>query len=431
VLDGQLGMNGRTTNRFRTTGALDAASQPDHNLDVTNRRSSLWKWIERKRWWLFLALILVAAPLALFVLPPILVSSHGLTAASRLEAENAVRGTLLQAIGGAVVFAGLYLTWRTFDLNRQGQVTERFTRAVDQLGDEKIEVRTGGIFALERIAWDSERDHGPVMEVLTAFINARAPWRDDLPQGSAPSPGKIRPPPDIRAALTVIGRRDRRRDDLTVRLRFHEVDLRGASLRGGQFQGVRLRRSHLENARLEGAQLQGAKLRGARLDGADFGPDADLDLASANLEGASLAGAELDGAKLEGASLRGAHLEGANLSTARLEGADFHGAYCDALTTWPDPFDRKTEGVIWLAISSCRICDQPFWVSDEGVAAAVPTPPSHAKLSQSGQAGSEECAGDNLPARRHDSRKDWEAWWRESHDHVPLPRIRDGLDSVQ
>ena len=31
-------------------------------------------------------------------------------------------------------------------------------------GDEKLEVRLGGIYALERIARDSEKDHGPIME---------------------------------------------------------------------------------------------------------------------------------------------------------------------------------------------------------------------------------------------------------------------------
>src|SRR5215217_223798 len=53
----------------------------------------------------------------------------------------------------------------------QGQITERFTRAIDQLGSEKLQIRLGGIYALERIAWDSpERDYSTVMEVLTAYV---------------------------------------------------------------------------------------------------------------------------------------------------------------------------------------------------------------------------------------------------------------------
>jgi uncharacterized membrane protein len=85
------------------------------------------------------------------------------------DSENEVRGTLLQALVGVVLLGGLYFTYRIFDLSRQGQVTDRFTRAIDQLREEcKLDVRLGAIYALERIAWDSQRDHGPIVEVLTA-----------------------------------------------------------------------------------------------------------------------------------------------------------------------------------------------------------------------------------------------------------------------
>ena len=36
-------------------------------------------------------------------------------------------------------------------------------------------IRLGGIYALERIARDSEKDHGPIMEVLTAYVREKAP----------------------------------------------------------------------------------------------------------------------------------------------------------------------------------------------------------------------------------------------------------------
>jgi hypothetical protein len=52
----------------------------------------------------------------------------------------------------------------------QGQLTERYTKAIEQLGSDKLDVRLGGIYALERIAADSERDHPTVVEVLSAFV---------------------------------------------------------------------------------------------------------------------------------------------------------------------------------------------------------------------------------------------------------------------
>jgi len=38
------------------------------------------------------------------------------------------------------------------ELTEQGQITDRYTKAVEQLGSDKLDVRIGGIYALERIA---------------------------------------------------------------------------------------------------------------------------------------------------------------------------------------------------------------------------------------------------------------------------------------
>ncbi len=89
------------------------------------------------------------------------------------EKKDLVLG-LAQILGGAALLSGLYFTWRTLQVNREGQITERYTRAIDQLGktdddgNKLFEIRVGGIYALERIAKESEEDHWPIMEVLTA-----------------------------------------------------------------------------------------------------------------------------------------------------------------------------------------------------------------------------------------------------------------------
>ncbi len=66
--------------------------------------------------------------------------------------------TTAQLVGGSALLAGLYLTWRTLQVNQEGQITERFSRAIEHLGDDRLAVRLGGIYALERIARDSPRD---------------------------------------------------------------------------------------------------------------------------------------------------------------------------------------------------------------------------------------------------------------------------------
>jgi hypothetical protein len=89
---------------------------------------------------------------------------------------------MAQILASTALLSGLYFTWRTLQVNREGQITERFTRAIEQLGathDDKsknLELRLGGIYALERIARESEKDHWSIMEVLTAYVRQPAPW---------------------------------------------------------------------------------------------------------------------------------------------------------------------------------------------------------------------------------------------------------------
>jgi hypothetical protein len=107
---------------------------------------------------------------------------------SRLKLQNDVRTTLPQGLGGLAVVVGAFYTYRQLqtgrrqlDIAQQGQVTERFTRAIDQLGNGNLDVRLGGIYALERIARDSPDDAPVIGEVLTAYIRTHAPWPPSLP----------------------------------------------------------------------------------------------------------------------------------------------------------------------------------------------------------------------------------------------------------
>ena len=258
---------------------------------------------------------------------------------------------------------------RTHELTEQGQVTDRYTKAIEQLGSDKLDVRIGGIYALERIARDSARDHPTVMEVLTAFIreHSQEKWDPDSREHWDPSePDSAEPPrPDILAAVTVVGRRDARRDiqpmDLTgaylrgaylrgAYLRgayFCGAKLTGANLTGADLNGAILNRAILNRAILSGARLNGADLNGARLSGADLTEaylncadltEADLvdvDLTGAILGVANLTLADLTGANLTRADLTDADLSGAQLSGAQLSGVQLSGANL-ALVRWPE-----------------------------------------------------------------------------------------------
>ena len=58
--------------------------------------------------------------------------------------------------------------------DQQGRITESFAKAVEQLGSDKLEVRLGGIYSLERISKESPDDYWTVMENLTAFVRERS-----------------------------------------------------------------------------------------------------------------------------------------------------------------------------------------------------------------------------------------------------------------
>ncbi|MBW4703465.1 pentapeptide repeat-containing protein [Micromonospora sp. RL09-050-HVF-A] len=242
-------------------------------------------------------------------------------------------GSILSVLFVAI---GLYLTNEANReqqrLTAQGQITDRFSKAIEQLGQagaEKIDVRLGAIYALERIMRDSAADQPAVVDILATFVRVHAP-ATAVPTPSRSPRGSLarsNPPVDIQAALTVLGRRDSARDGTVGagdedpsprRLNLSGADLSGADLSGADLLRANLKGSHLLGADLSNANLANANLGEADLKGADLG--------HANVRDAVLLRADLDGAILEHADLRGAYLGGANLGGAHLIRADLSGA---------------------------------------------------------------------------------------------------------
>ena len=98
--------------------------------------------------------------------------------------------------------------------DRQRRITESFSKAVEQLASDKIEIRLGGIYSLERISLESRADYWAIMETLTAFVRERARWKEpdavaseEASEQSSASHELQMPPIDIAAVLTVIVRR--------------------------------------------------------------------------------------------------------------------------------------------------------------------------------------------------------------------------------
>jgi hypothetical protein len=97
----------------------------------------------------------------------------------RLQIENQVRGTWAQILGGGFVLAGLVFAWLRIETSRRAQITDRYIRAIDQLGSDNTVVRLGAIYGLERIANESSHEHWAVVDVLSAFIRHMSPGSDE------------------------------------------------------------------------------------------------------------------------------------------------------------------------------------------------------------------------------------------------------------
>jgi uncharacterized protein YjbI with pentapeptide repeats len=319
-----------------------------------------WLWRNHRATALFVC-ALAAAGLAIAFIWPFtdLIAAHdvglikGQQRAMQLQAAREATRTQLLTLGAGVLAAGalIFTAWnvtlyrsnlalyrRTNEITEEGQVTDRYTKAIEQLGSTTVDVRIGGIYALERVARDSPKDHPTVMEVLAAFIreHSRDPYTRPAPVADTPEPVTR---PDIQAAVTVIGRRDAH--DLRIDLRgvyLPHADLHEADFTGADFTGADLTRADLLEADLTRADLIDADLTSADLYGADL---TGATLTGGHLTRAILTGADLTRADIRDADLTSARLDRANLTSATLTGTDLTTAQAAVGNPNPKPTNLR------------------------------------------------------------------------------------------
>lgn len=260
----------------------------------------------------YLVLIIIAISLIVFtaliwLVPKWQVQGKQLPQVELVKAENDARDTLAKVLGGGFFLLTAYFTWRSVAasernaetaqqglrlaaakqeadklLAEQKQITDRFTAAIVNIGNDRMPVRLGGVYALERIARDSPNDYWTVMEVLSAYVRdtaslvphdsnqlskipeARKPKFRELPE--TPDPFVMRA--DVQAILTIIGRR--KPDIKESEIHLHRADLQRADLQKGNFRNVCFVHTDLRRATLAGADFTGANLIAADLRGTDL-----------------------------------------------------------------------------------------------------------------------------------------------------------------
>jgi hypothetical protein len=206
---------------------------------------------------------------------------------------SADRSILVNLLGGTAVALTIYFTYKNFTVAQQNLrvaeentsiaqqrlVTESLSRSIEQLGDDKMSIRLGGIFTLARIAKESRSEHYSIMEILTGHIRHLYRQPAEQTQACIPSSGPSKCPVDAQAILTIVGDRfwphpKHERLDLSD-VHISDAWLPKADLTDAFFWNVRLRNWNLENANLTnvdftGSVLEGINFTGATLAGANF-----------------------------------------------------------------------------------------------------------------------------------------------------------------
>jgi uncharacterized protein YjbI with pentapeptide repeats len=247
-------------------------------------------------------------------------------AKARADVEDNYRKTVGQALGGfAVLITGVFAYFQ-FVQNQattfQTFISQQVSKGFEEIGNDKLEVRIGGIYTLEEALRVLNFYRTPVLQALSSMVRRKA----------ATEPKNAQLEADVQAAMIVIGRNLTNTDLLYFDQTYlSRIDLQGADLRQANFSGAHLNESNLISVDLENANLVGADLTSANLTKTNL-TSADLsrtNLTHANLTDADLTDADLTNANLTGANLTRANLTGANLTNADLTSAKLTDARID------------------------------------------------------------------------------------------------------
>ena len=234
--------------------------------------------------------------------------------------------------------------------NQEKLTTELFIKAIEQLGNNDITVRIGGMYGLGQIAKDFSKRHWQIMHILTSYIREKSALANNKEDTSCITI-------DIQTAIETIVKRKVEQDPKNENLNLSNCNLNhanisAAELTGTNFAGTSLIQTNLSRANLSGVNFYKANLKEAKLNGVKLNL---ANLYQANLKEAKLNGAKLNGANLANTKLDRAKLNGADLSGARLNGADFSGAdLFNAKFNGTDLFDTDFQTAIGLKVEQVK-----------------------------------------------------------------------------
>ncbi len=177
-----------------------------------------------------------------------------------ISLENTTEAFIVQALGGAFFFVTAFFSWRNLVVTQEKQITERFSKGIEQLGNTNLSIRLGGIYSLERIAKDSPKDHVTVMDILSTFVQETSPSSQEQEVINR----------DVQAVLYAIGQRKDSLEPKNLGFTLDFTNLRGANFFRGDFRRFGFKSSDMRNADLRQANCSEADFTEAKLSGSDL-----------------------------------------------------------------------------------------------------------------------------------------------------------------
>ncbi|WP_339690332.1 pentapeptide repeat-containing protein [Celeribacter baekdonensis] len=283
---------------------------------------------------------------------------------------------LLTALGGIIgtplALLRVWTTERQTKTAEQGHITDRINKAVEGLGATKqvrrqrrnkkgdllyednaenkpdfkkpiiedvtepnIEVRVGAIFALERIAQDSLRDHVRIMEILCSYMLENSPGKSAVNLARPDNPNYVgndknveipRLRTDIQVALTVIGRRTQQQRKYELKSGKGTISLSDCNFQNFagtelNFSGLDFSHSWLGSAIFTRCDFTECKFKNATL---ELGA-----MIECNLKDVDARAAVFDKRGFPGTSFEGANLFRASFNRAEIRENAYHGLKTD------------------------------------------------------------------------------------------------------
>ena len=253
-----------------------------------------------------------------------------------LTLEDKYRGTISQAIGGALVICGLYFTWGTARLSESSSIRQQQSEALAKLGQSDVKgepqlaARLDGIYTLANMLARLQGDTEAVCEVLMNYVVAEIPRRQSPTTRVS---GVVQAMPDVEACLRAIGGYRGKRPQRDRQFSIRKLNLSGWVITRWHLRDFSMNLCELNDSKLDACvwkrvEIMSCEMGECELAGARLGKVSFIDTNgpilgdSLNADNVSFLTCNLRGSEFPGAFFKATRFSNSNFSEANFVGSN-------------------------------------------------------------------------------------------------------------